>query len=50
MHYIENKVELRHGANQLSFQEGRPLLLQSALAAEVTLWWGVEDIRQCRET
>lgn len=38
MYYIENKVELRHGAHQLGFQEGRPFLLQSALPPEVTLW------------
>lgn len=46
MHYIENKVELRHGANQLRFQEGRPFLLQRALAPEVTLEWSIERIRE----
>ena len=47
MHYVEDEVELRHGANQFGFQKGRPFLLQSALPAEVTLWWDIEDIRQC---
>lgn len=37
MDHIEDKVELRHGADQLGFQEGRPLLLQGALPPEVTL-------------
>lgn len=37
MYNIEDKVELRHGADQLGFQEGGPLLLQSTLPSEVTL-------------
>lgn len=45
MHHVENKVELRHGAHQLGFQEGRPLLLQGALPPEVTLREG--EFNQC---
>lgn len=37
MYDIEDKVELRHGADQLGFQEGCPFLLQSALPSEITL-------------
>lgn len=37
MYNIEDKVELRHGADQLGFQEGGPFLLQSTLPSEVTL-------------
>lgn len=37
MYNIEDKVELRHGADQLGFQEGGPFLLQSTLSSEVTL-------------
>lgn len=37
MHHVEDEVELGHRADQLGFQEGRPLLLQSALASEIPL-------------
>lgn len=37
MYNIEDKVELRHGADQLGLQEGGPFLLQSTLPSEVTL-------------
>lgn len=37
VHHVKDKVELWHGANQLGFQKGRPLLLQRALTAQVTL-------------
>lgn len=30
---IEDEIELRHGAHQLSLQEGCPLLLQSPLTS-----------------
>jgi len=45
VHHIENEVELRHGAHQLSFQKGCPFLLQSALASEVTLRADIADVR-----
>lgn len=37
MHDVKDKVELRHGADQLGLEEGRPFLLQSPLPSEVTL-------------
>lgn len=43
MHHVEDKVELRHGADQLSFEVGRPLPLHHALSSQVTLWG-----QQCR--
>lgn len=44
MNYIENEVELRHGANQLSFQKGGPFLLQSTLSPKVTLETDIKDL------
>jgi len=48
MYYVENKVELGHGAHQLGFEEGRPLLLQGALAPEVALWEGRSSVSEER--
>lgn len=49
MHDVEDKVELRHGADQLSFQERRPFLLQGALSPEVTLRKRGSSARQTAE-
>lgn len=37
MYDVKDKVELRHGADQLGFKERCPFLLQSTLPSEVTL-------------